>query len=77
MTLREGGGSLLKPSEYRHMGEGVWPNRHITFIVAKKLNLLFILIYFRYRWGNGLVEIVILYGGLGWRVGWKRQNTVV
>jgi len=21
MTLREGGGGLLKPSEYRHMGE--------------------------------------------------------
>jgi len=27
---------LLKPSEYRHMGGGVWPNRRITFIEAKK-----------------------------------------
>jgi len=27
---------LLKPSEYRHMGEEAWPNRHITFIEAKK-----------------------------------------
>jgi len=32
--LKEGG--LLKPSEYRHMGGEGWPNRHITFIVAKK-----------------------------------------
>jgi len=31
MMLREGRRGLLKPSEYRH-----WPNRHITFIVAKK-----------------------------------------
>jgi len=40
------------------MGEGVWPNRHITFIVAKKLNLQFILLYLRYMWGEGLVENV-------------------
>jgi len=26
-------------------GEGAWPNRHITFIVAKTLNLQFILLY--------------------------------
>jgi len=27
---------LLKPSEYRRMGEeGIWPNRHITFIVVE------------------------------------------
>jgi len=31
--FREG---LLKPSECRHIGEGVWPNRNITFIAAKK-----------------------------------------
>jgi len=31
------GGGLLKPSEYHHMrGGGIWSNRHITFIVAKK-----------------------------------------
>jgi len=35
MTL-QGGGELFKASECRHMGEGVWPNRHITFIVAEK-----------------------------------------
>jgi len=29
------------------MGIGGWPNRHITFIVAKKLNLQFILLYLR------------------------------
>jgi len=33
MTLR--GKGLLKPS-CRHMGNGVWPNHHITFIVAEK-----------------------------------------
>jgi len=39
-----GGGILLKSSEFRHnmgkfrhnMGEGLWPNRHITCIVAEK-----------------------------------------
>jgi len=36
MTLRKGGGGLLKPSGYRHMGGGVWLNRHITFIETKK-----------------------------------------
>jgi len=41
MMLR-GGEGLLKPSECRHMGERVWPNRHVTFIVAIKLNLQFI-----------------------------------
>jgi len=31
-------GGLLKPSECHQFvgGEGVWPNRHITFIVAEK-----------------------------------------
>jgi len=28
---------LLKPSECSHMGRGLWPNRHITFIVAEKV----------------------------------------
>jgi len=35
MTPQEGGG-LLKPSQCRHMGEGGWLNRHITFKVAEK-----------------------------------------
>jgi len=39
------------------MGGGGWPNRHITFTVAKKLTLQFILLYLRYMWG--LVENVI------------------
>jgi len=50
------------------MGRGVWPNHHITFIVAKKLNLLFYLLYLRYMCvgGRGLVENAIWgleYGG--------------
>jgi len=56
------------------MEGGVWPNRHITCIVAKKLNLQFILLYLRYMWGEGV----------GWKrhiwrggVGRKRQNTVI
>jgi len=35
MTL-QGRGILFKPSECRHMEVGIWPNRHITFIVAEK-----------------------------------------
>jgi len=27
------------------MEEGIWPNRHITFIVAEKLNSQFLLLY--------------------------------
>jgi len=42
-----------------------YSNRHITFIVAKKLNLQFILLYLRYMWGKGLVENVI-WGGRDW-----------
>jgi len=40
-------------------GKGGWPNRRIILIVAKKANLQFILLYFRYMWGEG--------------VGWKRH----
>jgi len=29
-----GGRGLFKPSKCRLMGEGVWPNRRITFIVV-------------------------------------------
>jgi len=32
-----GRGDLLKPSECRHMGEGIWQNHRITFIVAEKV----------------------------------------
>jgi len=35
MTL-QGEAGLLKPSECRCMGEGAWPNRRISFIVAEK-----------------------------------------
>jgi len=59
------GEGLLKPSECRHVGEGGWPNRHINFIVAKKFNLLFILLYLRYMWERDLVKNVI------WRKGLK------
>jgi len=44
-------------------GGGGWPNRHITFIVAKKLNLQFILLYLWYM--CGLVENVIWGEGVG------------
>jgi len=41
MTLRGRGTfkyhKMFKQSECRHMGAGLWPNRHITFIVAKKV----------------------------------------
>jgi len=51
------------------MGEGVWPNRHITLIGPKKLNLQFILPYLRCLWG--LVDNVI-WGGRR-----ERLNTVI
>jgi len=41
------------------MGVGVWLNRLITFIVAKKLNLRFIFALFTVYVGEGLVENVI------------------
>jgi len=58
VTLKEGEEGLIKPLEYRHMGRWVevrvWPNHHVTFIVAKKkLSLQFILLYLRYMWGEG------------------------
>jgi len=38
-------------------GGGIWPNRHITFIVIKKkLNSLFLLLYFRHMWGRGWMQ---------------------
>jgi len=49
------------------MGEELWPNRHITYLLLvwlKKLNSQFILIYLRYMWGRGLVENVICWRGL-------------
>jgi len=35
LRLGMGGGGLLRPSEYCHIGGGVLPNRHITFTVSK------------------------------------------
>jgi len=59
MTLREGVCSNRQSTVI-----GGWQNRYITFVVAKKkLNLRFILLYFRYLWEEGLVENVILGGG--------------
>jgi len=64
MTLyREGVCSNLQ--EYRHIGEVVWSNRHITFIVAKKslIYTLFCSIY-DICGGKKLVENVIWERGL-------------
>jgi len=55
---RLGAVGLLKASE-AVMWERSWPNHHIAFIVAKKLNLQFILLYLRNMWGEG--------------IGWKRH----
>jgi len=68
MTLREGG--VLKPSKCRYMGRGRFDQiviRGITFEVAKKLNLQFILLSLRYMW-EGLVENVIWGEGFGGKV---------
>jgi len=37
------------------MGGGV-AKFHIIFIVAKKLNLQFVLLYLRYMWGRGWLK---------------------
>jgi len=78
MTPREEGSpgeSLLKLSEYRHMGgDGVWPNRHITFTVAKKsLTYTLFCCISGICGGRGFVENVIWVEGFGW----KRQHTVI
>jgi len=36
MTLREGGRGLFNRQSTVIWGKGVWPNHHITFIVARK-----------------------------------------
>jgi len=46
MTLREGLCSNHQSTVI--WVEEVWPNHHITFIVAKKLNLQFILLYLQF-----------------------------
>jgi len=53
MTLREG------VCTNRHMEEGVWPNHHISFIVAKK-SLIYSLFSSNYSkcGGRGLAENV-------------------
>jgi len=49
------GGGLLRPSEYRHMvGREFRQIVLITFIVTKKANLQFILLYLRYMWEEGV-----------------------
>jgi len=68
MTLREG----VCPNRQSTVIWGDWPNSYITFIVVKKLNLQFILLYLRYMWGRGFVENVI------WGRGYKiAQKTVI
>jgi len=53
-------GGLLKPPEYRHMEErGLWPKRHINFIVAEKVYFTVPLVLFTVYWGEG--------------AGWKRH----
>jgi len=70
MALKEGFAQTVRIPSYGRRGG--WLNRHITFVVPKKsLNLQFILLYLRYKWG-----------GVGWKLymgggGWKRQNTVI
>jgi len=65
---RFGGGGLLKPSECRHMGEGVWPNRHNFYSGWRSL----IHNYFRSIYGicggKELVENVI------WERGWLKTS---
>jgi len=41
MTLQRGKGFAKTVRVPSYEGKGDWPNRHITFIVAKKLNLQF------------------------------------
>jgi len=74
MTLRREGVCSNRQSAIWERG---WPNRHITFIMAKKANSQFLLLYLQYMWGRGLVENVTwgrglaenvripLYGGRG------------
>jgi len=47
------------------MGEGVWPNRHITFIVAEKAYCTVSFGLFTVYVGEGLVENAIWGGGVG------------
>jgi len=48
---------LLKPSEYRHMGGGVWPNRHITLTVAKKAKFtVYFVLFTVYVRGRGWLK---------------------
>jgi len=44
-------------------GRRLWPNRHITYIVAEKASQ-FLLLYLWYMWGEKLVKHVI-WGGRG------------
>jgi len=62
MTFREGVCSNRQSTVI--WGEGVWPNRHVTFIVAKKLNLQFIFSQFTVYVGEG-GWLKASYGGRG------------
>jgi len=59
MTLGEGVAQTVGIPPY---GEGGWPNRHITIIVAKELTLLYLGICRRRElvenviWGRGMAE---------------------
>jgi len=54
--LREGGKGVCSNRQSTVIwGEESWPSRHITFVVAKKLNLQFILLFLCIL---GLVESV-------------------
>jgi len=54
MMLWDGVCSNRRVPSYGEKGGGSWPNRHRTFIVAKKLNLQFILLYLQYMWEEGV-----------------------
>jgi len=52
LRLGKGFAQTVRVPSYRR----VWPNRHITFIVAKKLNLQVILLCLWCMWGRRLAE---------------------
>jgi len=63
MMLREGRRGFAQTVRVPSYG-GRRFGQIVIFIVAKKLNLLFILLYFRHLWRRGLVENVIWGEGL-------------
>jgi len=55
---------MLKPPDYRHMGEEVLPNCHETFIVAEKVYIIVPLALFMIHREKGLPENIIWRRGL-------------